>query len=170
MPGVKGHGDSKPVPPSMLAARGSRYVRRRAGEPQPAWAMPPCPAWVSPHARKYWKEIGAVLDGMKVMTVADRVALRLLVDALAHYIALKRAIYGTAKEPGSGLTTINAAGTLMRHPMALLMHDAWEQVLKACREFGLTPSSRTGVRLHTIPGGKDGHGEDDGAKATLFRF
>lgn len=168
MPGVKGRGGPKPVPTSMLAVRGSRYVRRRGGEPRTARTLPACPTWVSPDARKYWREIGGVLDGMKVMTVADRVALGLLVDALAHYIAVKQAVYGTTTEAGTGMTTTNAAGTLVRHPLVLLMHEAWREVLQACREFGLTPSSRTGVRLHTIPGGKDRRPDGD-AKAMLFR-
>ena len=94
-------------------------------------------------------------------------ALGLLVDALARYVAAKLAVYGTTQEQGIDFTTVNGAGTLTRYPMALLMHEAWEQVLRACREFELTPSSRTGVRLTTIPGGKDGlHGD---AQATLFR-
>jgi P27 family predicted phage terminase small subunit len=158
----------KPLPTSTLKQRGSWLAKTRSDEPKPAHKLPPCPAWVSAEARKYWKDIGSVLDGMKVMTVADRVALGLLADALARYVALKQAVYGTAKEAGTGLLSVNGSGTLMRHPMALLMAEAWEQVLKACREFGLTPSSRTGVRLTTIPGGKDGR-EDGTAKATLFR-
>src|SRR5262245_15987755 len=141
----------KPTPTSTLAIRQSVLAPRRSDEPKPARTLPPCPAWVSAEARKYWRDIGSALDGMKVMTVADRVALGLLADALARYVAAKRAVYGTAKEEGTGFTTVNGAGTLMRHPMALLMSEAWEQVLKTCREFGLTPSSRTGVRLTTIP-------------------
>jgi P27 family predicted phage terminase small subunit len=124
---------------------------------------------VSPEAKKYWRDIGAVLEGMKVMTVADRVALGLLADALARYVAAKRTVYGTSTDEGSGLTTVNGSGTPIKHPMAQLMDAAWEQVLKACREFGLTPSSRTGVRLTPIRGGKDGADDNQSTKKALFR-
>lgn len=159
----------KPLPTETLKQRGSWLAKTRSDEPKPAHKLPPCPAWVSAEARKYWKDIGSVLDGMKVMTVADRVALGLLADALARYVAVKQAVYGTGKEDGTGMLSVNGSGGLTIHPMMRLMHEAWEQVLKACREFGLTPSSRTGVRLHAIAGGKHAHDEGADAKATLFR-
>jgi P27 family predicted phage terminase small subunit len=159
----------KPTPTQTLADRGSWVAKTRSDEPKPQRTLPPCPAWVSAEAKKYWKDIGSVLDGMKVMTVADRVALGLLADALARYVAAKGAVYGTAKEPGTGLLTFNGSGTPIKHPMALLMAEAWEQVLKTCREFGLTPSSRTGVRLTPIRGGKDGAPDNQSTKKALFR-
>lgn len=156
----------KPLPTPLLTARGSWRAHTRSDEPKPPRTLPPCPAWVSAEAKKYWRDIGGVLDSMKVMTVADGIALGLLADALARYVAAKRAVYGTKKEPGTGFTTVNGAGTLSPHPMARLMAEAWEQVLKTCREFGLTPSSRTGVRLTPIHGGQAGAGEE---KRRLFR-
>lgn len=158
----------KPLPTPVLKQRGSWRAQTRSDEPKPAPSLPSCPPWVSREARKYWKDIGSVLDGMKVMTAADKIALGLLVDALARYVTAKHAVYGTDEEDGTGMLTINSAGTQQRHPMVLLMQEAWEQVLKACREFGLTPSSRTGVRLHAIPGAKDSSASSE-AKKGLFR-
>lgn len=158
----------KPVPTEMLKRRGSVLVPRRIGEPVPTQAVPPCPSWVSTEARKHWKDLSSLLDGMKVLTVADRVALGLLVDALARYISAKEAVYGTKGVNGTGLTTINASGTPCKHPMTVLMQEAWKDALQACREFGLTPSSRTGVRMIPMPGGKDADGRQE--KTRFFRL
>lgn len=159
----------KPVPTEMLKRRGSVLVPRRVGEPTPTTGVPPCPSWVSHDARRHWKDLSTLLDGMKILTVADRVALGLLVDAMARYISAKQAVYGTKKIAGTGVTTFNAAGNPMKHPMAVLMQEAWKDVLQACREFGLTPSSRTGVRMIPLPGGRE---SDDGRqeKARFFRL
>lgn len=166
----------KPTPTNILALRGSTLVPRRTGEPRPKVQAPSCPAWVSPEGKAHWKDIAGILEGLQVLTVGDRAALGLLVDALARYIECKRAVYGIPQredgdpQTGTGLTTTNAAGTLVKHPLAALMLDSWEQVLRACREFGLTPSSRTGVRLMPVIARKaEGHGDKKPkAKARLF--
>ena len=116
----------KPVPTPVLAQRGSWRAQTRRDEPKPAHAMPSCPAWVSADARKYWKEIGGVLDGMKVLTGAGHVALGLLVDALSRYVAAKRAVYGTTQEQGIDFTTVMGPAR-SRYPIALLMHETWSK-------------------------------------------
>jgi hypothetical protein len=70
---------------------------------------------VRPAARKHWGEIGLMLEGLGVIAKPHTLALAMLCEALADWIA---------------------------------DHDAkaWERVLKACREFGMTPSAMSAVR------------------------
>lgn len=68
-----------------------------------------------------------MLAGLNIMARPHTLALALLVDALADWIRFTAAAETDVKA--------------MRHKRA-----AWESVLKACREFGMTPSAITGVK------------------------
>jgi len=133
----------KKTPTAVLAARGSRRAKdkSRQGEPHPEVVIPKHPIWVSPKAKKYWKEIAPMLADYGVITNWDRIALALLVDTLADYIAAKKLIVK------HGEITPSKKDAVYQYPAVGIKNRTFENVLKLCREFGLTPASRSNVQI-----------------------
>lgn len=140
----------KPQPTAFLSARGSREPQRRAGEPQPEVALPACPEWLPERVRDKWDEIGGELVKLGVMTTVDSLALAMLCEALADYFEFSDAM------EKSGAVACSEKGGVYQHPNASLRSNAWMRLMKALREFGMTPSSRTAVRAVKQPAKDNG--------------
>jgi P27 family predicted phage terminase small subunit len=143
----------KPTPNKTLEMRGSpwaKYAPNRKGvdAPDPVVETSPCPDWVTGLAREHWDEISQMLKDQDVLTRMDNIALALLVDALAQYIQAKQ------EHEGGSVTITTAQGNVIQDPCVGVINKAWERVLKALREFGMTPSSRTAVSVSKIAGKK----------------
>ena len=84
-----------------------------------------------------------MLIELGVATSADPVAVGLLCDALAEYVAAR------AEYERDGLTyesTTEKGGTMLRaHPAVGVASDAWRRAKLMLTEFGLTPASRAKV-------------------------
>jgi P27 family predicted phage terminase small subunit len=112
----------------------------RIHEPTVAPELPECPAWVGDEAREHWDRIAPMLANLGVMGAPHAVALSLLVDALADFIRFADlARIADAVVCGS-------TGNDVANPIFRLKAVAWDRVLKACREFGMTPAAITGVQ------------------------
>lgn len=143
----------RPTPTKTLKARGSWLAksREKAGEIDPPEGIPDCPTWVPGDVREWWQELTQQLAAVHLLTKQDRLTLALLVDAIHQYLQLRGIV------ESEGYTSESVNGGICAHPAAAQMSKAWERVLKAAREFGLSPASRAG--LHASPGdskSKDG--------------
>ena len=156
----------RPAPTATKQARGTaRPDRLNPTEPQPPAADPNgLSAWLPDRepARRAWSSIAPMLAELGVLATTDRVALVLLCDALAEYVALRDAIAAMdehAALSGHVYETETKEGSIMRRPEPLLAQrdDAWDRVLRMAKEFGMTPSARTGVHA-TPPDEKDPFG------------
>jgi P27 family predicted phage terminase small subunit len=128
------------------------YRRDRHGtdHPEPMPGDMECPAWVDGEARRYWDAIAPMLAGSGVSSPVYSIALALLVDALARYVQLEERL---SKE---GPTVLTVKGEPKTNPIFRLRNVAWNQTVKALREFGLTPSALASVRTappQAEPGG-----------------
>lgn len=129
----------KPTPTAILKLRNSWLANTRDGEPSPETCVPPCPSWLREEAAKHWPDIAEMLYGLGVMAEVYSVSLSLLVDALADWIEL------TNQAKDAPFVQEGQKGTVA-NPVHRLKAGAWERVLKACREFGMTPASMSGVK------------------------
>lgn len=80
-----------------------------------------------------------------MLTSADPIALGLLCDALAEYVAAREVVEreGMTYESESDKT-----GTMIRrHPAVEIQSDAWRRAKLMLTEFGLTPASRAKVSV-----------------------
>lgn len=139
----------QPTPTNVLKLRGSWLVNGRNGEPTPQLGVPDCPDWVSEKARPYWQQIAEQLSGMGVLALSDQLPMGLLCDALAMYVAAKQEV------ADDGLSQMGSRGGKVLNPAVRAMNTAWEQVLKASRELGLSPAARTRLRSVAEEGGTD---------------
>lgn len=94
---------------------------------------------------KAWDELAPVLEDMGVLTIADGLALRLLCDSYGFYMDA----CDTIETEGKYLTLINKGGGeyVTEHPAVKARARCWKEVETMARQFGLTPSARTGLNV-----------------------
>lgn len=114
-----------PTPTALLKARGSWRGQIRDGEPTPDATIPDPPPWLRKDASRHWGVLVKLLFGIGVMADCHSIALAAVCNALARYEKL------------SQQTKFNARSECA----------AWDRVIKGLKEFGLTPSSITAVRV-----------------------
>jgi P27 family predicted phage terminase small subunit len=105
--------------------------------------------------RAMWRHYLQVLEPLRVLTEVDGEILAQLCLARIE----QREHEATLAKEGATYETISTSGTriVRRHPAADLQKAAARQVNDCLREFGLTPVSRTRVRV----AGVGGEVEDD---------
>ena len=121
-----------------------RKDRRNDLEPTPKPGAPDCPSWLTEKAKETWHLLAPILDGMRIITQADRHGLELLCDSYAEYRKARETIlkHGPTYESGT------ANGSIIRpRPEILIGSDAWKRVRMMLSEFGLTPASRSKIRV-----------------------
>lgn len=135
------------TPAKIHKDRGTFRPDRHSGATLAA-SLPAAPRDLSDECRGWWKEIGTQLKGAGLITELDALALRLLVESIELY---RQAI----RESDGQLTIETDKGNLVQHPAIGIRNKAWGQIMKLCREFGLTPSARTGLPIKTKDEGSD---------------
>ncbi len=145
-----------PVPSKLKVLRGTdQPCRMNKREPKAEPGAPVCPAWLSPKAKRAWKELVGILGGMDILSKADRRAMELLCDAYAEYRDARAVV---AKQGATYEAETVAGGVMIRpRPEVAIAADAWRRVKGMLTEFGLTPASRSRVQT-----------PDKGEKASPF--
>lgn len=120
-----------------------RNGRRKPGtEPAVRVGTPALPASVRDDkvALDCWNRTRDHLMKLKVLTPPDGITLEGLC------VAYSRAQRADAIVKTEGLVQKKFDGSLAANPAVAMSRNAWAEVRKFAQEFGLTPSSRTGVR------------------------
>ena len=113
-------------------------------EPKPDSGIPPVPRWLDGVAKYFFKEVGIVLDDMHVLTKADKKALELAADAYSEYREARQFI----QKNGHTYESHTKWGILIKqYPQVKIASDAWRRCSDMLKQFGLTPSTRTGVQM-----------------------
>lgn len=136
-------GGTPPRPAALNDLLGNPGKRNRGPEPEPLKAAPRPPRTLSKEARAEWRRVVPRLAEIGLLSVVDRAALVIYVEAWATYC---QALATVRLE---GETVIGYRGGIVRHPAALVMKDATATLRAFCTEFGLTPSARARI---TLPG------------------
>jgi len=111
-------------------------------EPQPRLTRPKCPDYLDEAAKREWKRLVPILSRMRVLTEADGIALASLCQ---QYSLLQQS---QAKLQKTGLLLKTKSGYVQPSPLVAIVANCVDQVNKLCREFGLTPASRTRIQVH----------------------
>lgn len=116
---------------------------------------------MSDKARETWGYVSGLLDRMGVLCEVDAVALEMLCEAYADYLAARDELKIFGSEY---YTTLTAAGDKMHraHPAVAQKNDADRRIRGWLAEFGMTPSARSRVK-------SDGDANEEESAAAYFR-
>lgn len=123
----------------------SDRVNRR--EPKPPLGFPRARRDLPELALREYARLRAVLRYLRVVTVADGLALELCAQALAEY----RAAGDVLLRDGQSYECRTQAGAIMRRarPEQAIAAEAWRRAAHMLEQFGLTPTSRGKVESDT---------------------
>jgi P27 family predicted phage terminase small subunit len=129
----------------LRVLHGGHPGRVNRNEPQPAPLPVVMPSYLSDEAQRKWAELVPHLEAMGVVSAVD-------VDLLAAYcecFARWRRLAGLAaksppvfKRGGDGEETV-----FVKNPLWSQIRDAEAALRVMAREFGFTPSARSGLRV-----------------------
>jgi P27 family predicted phage terminase small subunit len=140
----------RPRPTALKLLHGERPSRINDDELHFEPGAPPRPVDVDDNVLRTWDALVEVLAPTGVLGAGDRFALLALAQRWWDF------------ERTSNL--VNSVGPLIidekrqprRNPAALLAREAGRDVLAWCREFGLTPASRSQIRARLASGAPGG--------------
>ena len=133
----------KPKPTLLKTLEGNPGKRPlNDREPVPPDGIPDCPDFLTNEARAEWFRTAKVLKEMQLLTPADRAALAAYCTAYGRWVEAEKQVqkFGTiVKSPNKGFP--------MKSPYLTVADQAMESMLKFMVEFGLTPSSRSRIKV-----------------------
>jgi P27 family predicted phage terminase small subunit len=132
----------KPLPSNVVRLRGNPGKRRlNDAEPRPASRVPACPACLGDEARKEWKRLAKELAELGLLTGLDRAMLAAYCHAHALWVQAVASIerYGTMVKSPNGYP--------MQSPYVAVANKQVDIMVRIASEFGMTPSSRTRIRV-----------------------
>lgn len=133
----------RPKPSALRKLQGNPGKRPlNPKEPRPASAdLPTCPDYIVGSARQEWARVSAVLAGSGILTEIDATALAAYCQAFANWTGSEAQV----RKFGAIIKT--PQGYPMLNPHVTLARTAFAQMHKFLCEFGMTPSSRSRLRI-----------------------
>jgi P27 family predicted phage terminase small subunit len=128
-------------PTALKKLAGEKTSRINDAEPEPATGAVSPPDWLSAEARAVWDELAPDLIAKKVLTSWDVEPFGVLCDAVTHY---RQASAAVAEQ---GVLVPGRKDAVVKNPAMQLVRDTAATIRAYCGEFGLTPSSRSGVSI-----------------------
>ena len=110
-------------------------------EPQPDIAIPECPPHLEGEAKKEFQRITAELVKLKILSNVDRAAIVGYCQAWGDYVNATKQI----KKEGEVL--YSDKGNAYLNPWKNIQTSALDRMLRFSAEFGMTPSSRTRIKV-----------------------
>lgn len=113
-------------------------------EPKPLETRPEMPAKVAanPRSAEEWGRLCPILERMRVLTEADYIAL----GNLCYDVGLLEDAQKKLSSTGLLIET-KKTGMIRQNPLLGIVATTTDRVSRALREFGLTPASRSGIRV-----------------------
>lgn len=126
-----------------------RSDRVNTNEPKMPVSLPDRPEWIDDDllTAQLFDQITKYMALMQVSTQVDGIALSMLADQLALYLRLRR----TLLEEGELITAVNVNGdpVIKPHPAISPFNQAYANITRMLREYGLTASSRSNINART---------------------
>lgn len=110
-------------------------------EPQPDVAIPECPPHLEGEARKEYKRVTQELVKLKILAEVDRAALVAYCQAWSDYVQATKQV----KKEGEVL--YSDKGNAYLNPWKNIQTSALDRMLRYSTEFGMTPSSRSRIKI-----------------------
>ena len=110
-------------------------------EPKPRAGLPECPEFLNAKAKREWARIVPELALIGLVTEIDRAALAACCQVYGRWVEAEMKV---AEE---GVIITSKTGYTIPAPSLTIASKAMRQMLAPAAEFGMTPSSRTRIRL-----------------------
>lgn len=139
----------KPLPSKVkeLAGNpGKRAINKK--EPKPASGVPQCPPHLKGDAKVEWKRVTKELHTLGILTKVDRATLTAYCMAWGDLVRAEKQI----EEEGEVI--VSDKGGMYQNPWVAIKKRSMDQVVKFSAEFGMTPSSRSRLKVE-LPGEED---------------
>ncbi len=132
-----------PKKPTHLRVLQGNPARRPLpkNEPKPRPKAPPCPRWLGATGRAKWKQLSPILKRLGLLTELDGDMLASYCHHFEEWIASRQVL---AKE---GDTFTTDKGYVGPHPKVASMRWHFLRMERLAQQFGMTPSSRTGIEV-----------------------
>ena len=132
----------RPKPTQLKILQGNPGGRSlNKHEPKPASVIPPCPNELCDDAKLEWARLSPYLLRTGLITEADMAAFAGYCQAFGRWIAAEREL----KIEGEIL--VSDKKNLVQNPRLWVANRALEQMYKFLTEFGLSPSSRSRLKI-----------------------
>lgn len=133
----------KPTALKLLAGNpGKRAVNH--AEPKPRVILPRPPEHLSDDEKNKWKLTVRELHPLGLITAIDKDALAMYCTIYVRWIKAEKMV----RDKGEIIKT--AAGNIIQNPYLSIANRALEQLNKLGAEFGMTPSSRSRVKVEAL--------------------
>ena len=149
----------KPIPSALILLKGgSKHTHRppRSGEPKPPSIIPKCPKHLDKEAKKEWRRMAKELEPLGILTKLDKAVFAVYCEAFSIWAKATKEIQekgmifstpGKTKTYKDGSVEKTGGGFPIMNPYFPIANKAKEQMMKALIEMGMTPSSRTRVKV-----------------------
>lgn len=133
----------KPTALKLLEGNPGKRALNRA-EPKPRVVLPKPPEHLSDDEKNKWKLTVRELHPLGLMTAIDKDALAMYCTIYVRWIKAEKMV----RDKGEIIKT--AAGNIIQNPYLSIANRALEQLNKLGAEFGMTPSSRSRVKVEAL--------------------
>jgi P27 family predicted phage terminase small subunit len=130
-----------PKPTNLRLLHGDKEARINRAEPKPRDLPPGRPAWLSPLAAEEWDRVAPDLARMGTAKAIDATGLAAYCEAVARFRA------ASDLEAHRQPIIIDRDGRPRMNPAVRVARDASYEMRVWAREFGLTPSARSPLRI-----------------------
>ena len=144
MTGTPGRSGRKPKP-TALRILGGNAGKRPLNQDEPVLKtptrLPPPPTELSEAAKKEWRKTGKLLLASGIFGQLDGAQFAALCQSYTVWLECQ------AMLSKSSLLIKNKRGDLIPNPLLRVARDAQEQFTRSLSEFGMTPSSRSRLKV-----------------------
>lgn len=130
------------TPTAVKRMRGNPGKRAlNDAEPRPDATMPHAPGHLTKAARDEWRRVARRLHSAGVLTYVDRGILAAYCQAYGRWVEAEVEI----EKRGAVMET--PSGYMQQSPWVSMANKSMEQMIRAARELGLTPASRSSIKV-----------------------
>jgi P27 family predicted phage terminase small subunit len=129
----------KAKPKALLKLVGTYRQDKHGNCPDPPATHATCPEWLNARAKAYWPQIAEMLALLRLNSSHYELSVALLCDALADFIRISEICVDASP------LSVGHNGNGVQNPVFRLKNAAWDRLLKACREFGMSPAALRGI-------------------------
>jgi len=141
----------KPIPTATKVLRGNpghRPLNDQEAKPKTKAKLPKAPSYLNDVAKKEWRRMGRRLFDAGLLTELDETALASYCQSYSSWVEANE------KVQELGAVVVRMRGPV-RSPWVGIASQAWKEMTRMLGEFGMTPSSRSRVKVQTKPTGEE---------------